>query len=93
MQTRKWTNAAGKPIPKMLLLAMPDFEFHVIRTHLEYLALPPHLWLPEPHQTFRFVYFPREGLISLIVATKNGKGVEAGIVGSESIRELPAIAV
>jgi hypothetical protein len=78
---------------KMLLVAMTDVEFHVIRTQLEYTALPSHFWLHEPHQTFGFVYFPREGLISLVVATTNGKTVEAGIVGSESVAELPAIAV
>ena len=41
---------------------MTDAEFHAIRPHLEYVALPSHLRLHEAHQTFRFVYFPNEGL-------------------------------
>ena len=70
---------------------MTDVEFQVIRPHLEYVALPSHLRLHEPHQTFRFVYFPNEGLISLVVAMANGKTVEAGIVGSEGVAGLPAV--
>ena len=92
MQAGKRTNAAGKPIRNKILLAMTDVEFHMIRPHLEYVALPPHLRLHEPHQKFRFVYFPNEGLISLVVAMENGKTVEAGIVGSEGVVGLPAVA-
>src|ERR1017187_10699860 len=71
---------------------MTDGEFQVIRRHLKYVALPSHRRLHEPHQTFRFVYFPNEGLISLVVAMENGKTVEAGIVGSEGVVGLPAVA-
>ena len=92
MQAGKRTNAAGKPIRNKILLAMTDVEFHVIRPHLDYVALRSHLRLHEPNQTFRFVYFPNEGLISLVVVMANGKTVEAGIVGSEGVAGLPAIA-
>src|ERR1700675_4838627 len=92
MQARQRANAAGKPIRNKILLAMTDAEFHVIRPHLEYVALPSNLRLHEPHQTFKFVYFPNEGLISLVVAMANGKTVEAGIVGSEGVAGLPAVA-
>jgi CRP-like cAMP-binding protein len=92
MQAGKRTNAAGKLIRNKILLAMIDAEFHVIRPHLEYVALPSHLRLHEPHQTFRFVYFPNEGLISLVVVMANGKTVEAGIVGREGVAGLPAVA-
>ena len=91
MRARKRANAAGKPIRNKILLAMTDAEFHVIRPHLEYVALPSHLRLHEAHQTFRFVYFPNEGLISLVVVMANGKTVEAGIVGSEGVVGLPAV--
>ncbi|MGC1106994.1 MAG: hypothetical protein WA876_10680, partial [Candidatus Acidiferrales bacterium] len=91
MQAGKRTNVAGKPIRNKILLAMTDVEFHVIRPHLAYVALPSHRRLHEPHQTFRFVYSPNEGLISLVVAMANGKTVEAGIVGSEGVAGLPAV--
>jgi CRP-like cAMP-binding protein len=91
IQAGKRTNAAGKPIRNKILLAMTDVEFRVIRPHLKYVALPSHLRLHEPHQTFRFVYFPNEGLLSLVVAMGNGKTVEAGIVGSEGVAGLQAV--
>jgi CRP-like cAMP-binding protein len=85
------TDAAGRPIRNKILLAMTDSEFLLIRRHLEYVALPSHLSLHEPHQTCRFAYFPNEGLISLVVVMANGKTVEAGIVGHEGVAGLPAV--
>jgi CRP-like cAMP-binding protein len=91
VQAGKRTNAAEKPIHNKVLLAMTEIEFRVIRPHLEYVALPSHRKLHEAHQKFRFVYFPNEGLISLVVAMANGKTVEAGIVGREGVAGLPAV--
>jgi len=90
-QTGKRTNAAGKQIHNTILSAMTDAEFLVIRGHLKYVALPSHRRLHEPHQIFRYAYFPNEGLISLVVVMANGKTVEAGIVGSEGLAGLPAV--
>jgi CRP-like cAMP-binding protein len=92
LRAGKRTNAAGKPIRNKILLAMTDVEFRVIRPHLKYVSLPSHLRLHEPHQTFKFVYFPNEGLISLVVVMANGKTVEAGIIGSEGVAGLPGVA-
>jgi CRP-like cAMP-binding protein len=92
MQAGKRTNAAGRPVHNKILLAMTTTEFQVIRPYLEYVALPSHLRLHEPHQTFKFVHFPNEGLISLVVAMENGKTVETGIVGREGVAGLPAVA-
>jgi hypothetical protein len=69
---------------------MTDVEFRVIRPHLKHVALPSHLSLHEPHQTYKFAHFPNEGLISLVVVMANGKTVEAGIVGNEGVAGLPA---
>jgi CRP-like cAMP-binding protein len=70
---------------------MTGAEFQVIRAHLEYVTLPSHLALYEPHQAYTFVYFPNEGLISLVVAMMDGKTVEAGIVGREGVAGLPVV--
>jgi CRP-like cAMP-binding protein len=91
IQVGKRTNAAGRPIRNKILLAMTGAEFQVIRPHLEYVALPSHLALHEPHRKYVFVYFPNEGLISLVVAMMDGKTVEAGIVGREGVAGLPVI--
>ncbi|MGB9468273.1 MAG: hypothetical protein WBQ59_02890, partial [Candidatus Acidiferrum sp.] len=38
-----------------------------------------------------FAHFPNEGLISLVVELKDGKAVEAGLVGNEGATGMPAI--
>ncbi len=55
-----------------------------------FVSLPHHHSLHEPHGKSKFVYFPNEGLISLVVAMMDGKTVEAGIVGKEGMAGTPA---
>ena len=69
---------------------MPDTEYRSIRPHLEFLILPQHRSLHEPHHKSQSVYFLNEGLISLVVAMMHGKTVEAGIVGKEGMAGTPA---
>jgi hypothetical protein len=38
-----------------------------------------------------FVYFPNSGLISLVIATSDGKTVEVEVLGSEGFSGVPAI--
>jgi len=69
---------------------MPDAEYRSIRPHLEFLILPQHRSLHEPHHKSKSVYFLNEGLVSLVVAMMHGKTVEAGIVGKEGMGGTPA---
>jgi CRP-like cAMP-binding protein len=84
------TNAAGKPVSNRILLAIPDTEYRSIRPHLDYLRLPHHRSLHEPHQKLRFVHFLNQGLISLVVDMKDGRTVEAGIIGNEGVSGIAA---
>lgn len=86
------TNVAGKVVRNKILLAIPDAEYRVLRPYLEFLNLPHHRSLHEPHRPLKFIHFPNEGLISLVVMLKEGKTVEAGIVGKEGVAGIPAIA-
>lgn len=90
VQPGERTNAAGKPVANRILLAIPDTEYRSIRPHLEYLRLPHHRSLHEPHQKLRFVHFLNQGLISLVVEMKDGRTVEAGIVGNEGASGIAA---
>ncbi len=90
LQPGERTNPAGKPVRNRILLSMPDAEYRSIRPHLEFRSLPHHHSLHEPHGKSKFVYFPNEGLISLVVAMMDGKTVEAGIVGKEGMAGTPA---
>jgi CRP-like cAMP-binding protein len=85
------TNPAGKPVGNRLLLAVPDKEFRLIRPHLEFLDMPHHLSLHQPHWPVRFAHFPNQGLISLVVELKDGRSVEAGLLGNEGASGMPAV--
>jgi CRP-like cAMP-binding protein len=84
------TNPAGKPVSNRILLAIPEIEYRSIRPHLEYLKMPHHRSLHEPHHKLRFVHFLNQGLISLVVEMKDGRTVEAGIVGNEGASGMAA---
>jgi len=77
------TNAEGKPVSNKILLSITDEEYKVIRPHLQFVTMPHHLTLHEPHRIVKSVFFPNEGLISLVIELKNGKSVEAGLLGNE----------
>jgi hypothetical protein len=59
------TDSAGKPIRNKILLCIPDAECQRIRQQLEFVGLPNHLSLHEPHKKQQFVYFLNRGLASL----------------------------
>jgi CRP-like cAMP-binding protein len=83
MQSGERTNAQGKPVSSLLLLSISDTDYSALRPHLEYISLPNRLVLHEAGGKLEFAYFPNRGLISLVVVMKDGRTVEAGIVGNE----------
>lgn len=85
-------DATNRRVGNEILLAVPDGEFQAIRPHLEAIELESHQVLHEAHDLLKYVYFPNDGLISLVVVLTEGKTVEAGIVGKEGAVGLPAIA-
>ena len=91
VQPGERTNPAGKPVRNKLLLAIPDEEFRRIRSRLQFVDLPHHFILHQPHQTVRFAHFPNAGLISLVVELKDGRTVEAGLLGNEGASGMPAV--
>jgi CRP-like cAMP-binding protein len=89
-QPSERTNTAGKQVSNKILLSTSDSDYSSLRPHLEYVSLPNHLVLHEAGVKLEFAYFPNRGLISLVVVMKDGKTVEAGIVGNEGFTGTPA---
>src|ERR1700693_2823965 len=83
VQSGERTNSEGKPVSNLILLSISDSDFSSLRPRLEYVSLPNHLVLHEAGGKLDFAYFPNRGLISLVVAMKDGTTAEAGIVGNE----------
>ncbi|MGB6482285.1 MAG: Crp/Fnr family transcriptional regulator [Candidatus Acidiferrales bacterium] len=79
------TNTKETSLKNKILLAIPDLEYELIQSHLEPFQFRQQSVLHEPTQKLEFAYFPNHGLISLLVATEDGKTVEAGMVGSEGV--------
>src|SRR5207249_10331250 len=84
------TNAEGKAIGNKILLSASHSDYSLLRPHLEYLNLPHHLVIHEAGEKLKYVYFTNRGLISLIVAMKDGNAAETGLVGNESFTGTPA---
>jgi len=61
-----------------------------MRPFLSFVQMPHHASLHEPGEKIEFAYFPNKGLVSLVVAMKEGKTVEVGVVGSEGLIGTPA---
>ncbi|MGH9559829.1 MAG: Crp/Fnr family transcriptional regulator, partial [Terracidiphilus sp.] len=83
IQTGERTNSSGKAISNQILLALPEEEFALVRPYLETLDLPSRFSLHEPDRPLEFLCFPNHGLISVVVSTKDGRTVEAGLIGRE----------
>jgi CRP-like cAMP-binding protein len=84
------TTTAGNRVGNRILLSIPDKEYALIRPHLEFLSMPHHLSLYEPGQLLEFVHFPNTGMVSLVIATEDGKTVEVGEVGREGFAGIQA---
>ena len=82
---REHTDISGTSLKNKILLAIPNTEYRLIHSYLEPFLFRQHDILHEPTQQLEFAYFPNRGLISLLVATEDGKTVEAGMVGKEGV--------
>lgn len=90
MQRNERTITAGNRVGNKILLSISDKEYALIRPHLEFLSMPHHLSLYEPGQPLEFVHFPNTGMVSLVIATEDGKTVEVGEVGREGFAGIQA---
>jgi len=77
------TDPKGKAIANKILLAMSDGDYRKVCPHLEFVQLPQRFSLHEPNKKMEFAYFLNHGLASIVVSTRGGRDVEAGVVGFE----------
>jgi CRP-like cAMP-binding protein len=85
------STAEGRAVGNRILLALPEAEYQTLRPLLSSVVLTHHASLHEPGDKIEFVYFPNAGLVSLVVAMKEGKTVEVGVVGNEGLVGTPAV--
>ncbi len=83
------TDRDGRPISNLMLLAIPEQEFAVLRPPLEQVDLPRYRVLYEQGEKIVHAYFLNQGMISLVVIAKDGRTVEVGIAGRAGVVGVP----
>lgn len=78
-------NSLPPPIRNQLLAALPREEYGRLLPHLESVPLPFMEVLHEGGKPIRHVYFPDDGLISLLIVMDDGTVREIGVVGNEGM--------
>jgi CRP-like cAMP-binding protein len=72
-----------------LLAALPREEYERLLPHLELVPLEYKQILYQPNEPIDYVYFPNNGVASLLTIMENGDAVEVGTVGNEGMVGLP----
>jgi CRP-like cAMP-binding protein len=72
-----------------LLLLLPDRDYERLRPHLTHVEFEYKKSLYEASRTIERVYFPIDGVASLVLTTANGASAEVGTIGSEGMVGLP----
>lgn len=78
-------------IKNRLLAALPAEEYERLVPHLELVSLQLNQILYEFGEPIEYVYFPHQGIVSLLSVLEDGSTVEAGMVGNDGMVGLPVI--
>jgi CRP-like cAMP-binding protein len=68
-----------------LLAGLPRSQFDLLAPHLTTSSLEQGIVLVEPGDEFDQVYFPHNGMLSLLAVLKDGKAIETATVGREGV--------
>jgi len=78
-------------IQNQLLSALPKEEYERLLPNLEPVSLSLKQIIYAPNEPIQYVYFPINGIVSLINVTQDGETVESGTVGNEGIVGIPLL--
>ncbi|MEC4983265.1 MAG: Crp/Fnr family transcriptional regulator [Oscillatoria sp. PMC 1068.18] len=79
-----------KPL-NYLLGALPDSEYSRLLPHLEFVELSLGQVLYYPQEDITQVYFPSQGIVSLVYILEDGATAEVGLIGKEGMVGIPVI--
>jgi CRP-like cAMP-binding protein len=75
----------GRALDNKLLAALPRLQFDLLAPHMTVSLLEQGVVLLEPGEEFDHVYFPHNGMLSLLVVLRDGKAIETATVGNEGV--------
>lgn len=78
-------------VRNILLATMMATDYALLAPHLERIPLPVRLQLHSAGQEIRHVYFPEDGIISIVAATLAGDECEVGVFGHEGMSETATV--
>lgn len=67
------------------MASLPSADFELLRPHLKTIELVHATVLFDAGDAIKRVYFPHTGIISLVVALKDGQTIEVAMIGFDSI--------
>jgi len=77
------------PIKNRLLAALPQEEYKRLLPHMEAVYMAFKQVLYDVNEPIEYVYFPENGVVSLLTIMENGSAVEVATIGNEGMVGLP----
>lgn len=78
-------------VQNKILSVLPDREMNVLAPHFERIALSPGNMIYQAGDSISHIYFPNNGMISLLSVTEQGQTVEVGFTGFEGLIGTPIL--
>ena len=78
-------------ISNRLLVALAREDLDPLRPHLEPVPLSLKQILSNPNMPIDHVYFPQDGMVSLVQPLENGAMIEVGMIGKEGLVGVPVL--
>jgi CRP-like cAMP-binding protein len=75
----------GRPLDNKLLSALPRDQFDLLAPHFTTVSLSQGVMLVGAGEEFDHVYFPHNGMLSMLAVLRDGKAVETATVGREGV--------
>lgn len=75
----------------ILLQAMPADDYARLEPYFKRIPLPVRLQLHEAGRAINYVYFPEDGIVSIVAVSLEGKPCEVGIFGREGMSETATV--
>lgn len=79
------------PVKNRILAALPRREYERLLQDLEFISLPLEVSLYKSGDFIEYVYFPSEGVVSLLTHMKSGASIEVGLIGMDGMVGIPVL--
>lgn len=79
------------PVKNRILAALAPREYERLLPDLEMISLPLEVSLYKSGDFIEYVYFPSDGVVSLITHMKSGPAIEVGLIGSDGMVGIPVL--